>query len=499
MAGIGFELRRLARRETLSSLVAAVGHAAVVAAGPWIFTIISLALITLASQPVIGIETLSSFRIIVIYAFASSLVMTAPVTIVATRLLADALYLKQFGRVRGLLFASYGLSIAVVALLVLGLALYFDMAPRSAISLLAMSSVVGLIWVALSFSGAVRDYAGVSATFAAGLLVAVLGSVGAAVKGLGAGGMCWGFIAGLTIILLGLTSRILATFPQPLTEPRAGLVALLEGLSRYRHLALGALLGTAGVWVDKWVFWFSPVGESIGGGLVHAPLYDSAMFIASLVIIPSLAAFVIKLETEFFDGYQRYFGTIQEHGTIKQIETARDEMARYTFDNLVMVTIVQAGLCAVVLLLAPAIVETLNLQFRQIAILRYGTLGAVFQFVFIAATSILVFFDRRRLYLLLQALFLALNLGLTALTIALGEDFYGVGYFLACLVVALIAYRLAVTTFANLNFLTFIGNNPTIRAATTAVGGAKPDRSLNLREVLLGFRFRRGGQPPNQG
>ena len=33
MAGIGFELRRLARRETLSSLVAAVGHAAVVAAG----------------------------------------------------------------------------------------------------------------------------------------------------------------------------------------------------------------------------------------------------------------------------------------------------------------------------------------------------------------------------------------------------------------------------------------------------------------------------------
>ena len=148
MAGIGFELRRLARRETLSSLVAAVGHAAVIAAGPWMFTIISLALITLIVQPVVGIETLSAFRIVVIYAFAASLVMTAPVTIVATRLLADALWLKQFERVRGLLFASYGLAIAAVLPVVLALILHFDVPPRQATSLLAMSCLVGLIWVA---------------------------------------------------------------------------------------------------------------------------------------------------------------------------------------------------------------------------------------------------------------------------------------------------------------------------------------------------------------
>ncbi len=494
MAGIGFELRRLSRRETLSSLVGAVGHAAVIAAGPWMFTIVSLALITLIVQPVIGIETLSAFRIVVIYAFATSLVMTAPVTIVATRLLADTLWLKQFTQVRGLLFASYLLAVAAVVPVVLALILYFDVPPRQALSLLAMSSLVGLIWVALSFSGAVRDYMGVSLTFAVGLLAAVVGSVAAAVRGLGAGGMAWGFIAGLTIIFLGLTLRILATFPQPLIDPRASFKAMLEGLSRYRHLALGALFGTAGVWIDKWVFWFSPVGENIGG-LVHAPLYDSAMFIASLVIIPSLAAFVLKLETDFFDDYQHYFGTIKGHGTIRQIETARADMARTTLDNLVLITVSQAGLCAVILLLAPAIVEMLNLQFRQIAILRYGTLGAVFHFVLIAATSILVFFDRRRLFLALQTLFLVLNFALTTLTLSLGEDFYGVGYFLASLIVSALAYVWASRTFADLNYLTFIGNNPTIRAATTHAGGARPDRSFNLRELLLGFRPKRRDEP----
>ena len=484
MAGIGFELRRLARPDSLSSVIAAVGHAAVIAAGPWIFTIISLALITLTTQPLIGIEALTNFRIIVIYAFAASLVTTAPITIVATRLLADALWMKHYANVRGLLIASYALSVAAVAPVAAALALYFDVPPRLAIALIAMSSMVALIWVALSFSGAVRDYVGVTLSFLIGLLVAVLGSVAAAISALGPAGMLWGFLCGLTIIFFGLTTRVLATFPQPARDPVAGIRTLIEGISRYRQLALGALAGTAGVWIDKWVFWFSPVGESIGGGLVHAPLYDSAMFIASLTLIPSLSAFVIKLETDFFNGYQRYYGTIQEHGTIGQIEEARRELSTFTLDNLVLITVVQAGLCAVILLLAPAIVETLNLQFRQIAILRYGALGAVFHFVLIGATSILVFFDRRMLYLALQTLFLVLNLGLTVITIRLGEDYFGVGYFLACLIVSCAAYYFATRTFAKLNYLTFIGNNPSIRESTASAGSYRLAGLEKLREGL---------------
>lgn len=484
MAGIGFELRRIARPETISSVVAAMGHAAVVAAGPWIFTIVSLALITLTTQQLIGIEALLNFRIIIIYAFAASLVTAAPITIVATRLLADALWQKRFGEVRGLLIASYVLSVAAVAPLALALALYFDVLPRLAISLVALSGMVALIWVALSFCGAVRDYKGVTLSFLIGLFVSLLASVVAAISGLGPVGMLWGFMAGLTTIFFGLTSRVLATFPQPAADPRVGLRALADGIHRYRQLALGALAGTAGVWIDKWVFWFSPVGESIGGGLVHAPLYDSAMFIASLTLIPSLSAFVIKLETDFFNGYQRYYGTIQEHGTIRQIEGARQELATYTLDNFVLITVVQAGLCAVILLLAPAIVETLNLQFRQIAILRYGALGAVFHFVLIAATSILVFFDRRALFLALQLLFLLLNLGLTAITIRLGEDFFGVGYFLACLIVSFAAYILAVSTFKRLNYLTFIGNNPSIRESTGYADGSRFSGLVRLRSAL---------------
>ncbi len=462
MAGIGFQLRKLNKSDSITSVVSSVGHAAVIAAGPWLFTIFSLAVITVTAQPVAGLETLANFRAIIIYAFASSLVLTAPVTIIATRRVADALWLKKPQEVRPLLFGAYALALPIVMICVTLLALYFSLPTDLAIALIASSSLVAMIWVALSFCGAVRDYAGVTLSFLIGLLVSLVATVSAAVWGLQAAGMVWGFTLGLSVTFFGMTSRVLATFPHAVTSPLAGLRAIMAGIESYWHLALGALLGTAAVWIDKWLFWFSPAGETVKGGLVHAPPYDSAMFIASLVIIPSLAAFVMNLETDFFDRYQKYYATISSHGTLGQIEAARARLARYTMDNLALITVVQVGICAILVLTAPLIIDALGLQFRQIAILRYGALGAVFQFIFIACTSMLLFFDRRRLFLGLQALFLVLNISLTLWSISLGEDFYGVGYFAACLISSFVAYRLADSTFENLNFLTFIGNNPSI-------------------------------------
>ena len=468
MAGIGFQLRKLSRQETISSVVAAAGHAAVIAAGPWLFTIFSLAAITLLTEEIVGRQTVSTFRVIVIYAFAVSLVLTAPVTIIATRRVADALWLKQPQNVPPLLFGTFIWALVMSGIGVLALCLMFSLSGPIAIALGAMSMLVALIWVALCFCGAIRDYKGVTLSFLIGLIAALIGSVTAATEDLGATGMVAGFMLGLTLTFLGLTIRVLRTFPQPLTAPWQGVSELWQGAGTYWHLAAGALFGTAGVWVDKWVFWNSAVGERLEAGLIHAPLYDSAMFISSLALIPALASFVMKLETDFFDHYQSYYATIQSHGTIGQIEQRRSKLARNTLENLSLITVAQVGICIVLILSAPAIVEALNLQFRQIAILRFGALGAVFQFIFIASTSILLFFDRRRLYLLLQVIFFGLNLTLTAATIGLSEDYYGVGYFLACLISGFAAFVLAERTLVHLNFLTFIGNNPSIRLSTTS-------------------------------
>jgi polysaccharide biosynthesis protein PelG len=466
MAGIGFALRALAQQETLSAVAKASGHAAIIAAGPWLFTILSLTAITAASEPLAGHETLATFRAVIIYAFAASLVLAAPVSIVATRLVADQLWLRRTDHVRPLLIAAMAFAAVIVSAGVAALVWYFDVPAGLALSLFAAAAIVAMIWVAVAFAGAVKDYKGITAAFVIGLVIAVAASTTAALTWLGAGAMVWGFTSGLAITLLALVLRVIATFPHNAGSVAEQAAALATGFRTYSPLAAGALFGTAGIWIDKWVFWFSSEGQRVDGGLIHAPLYDSAMFIASLVIIPALAQFVMKLETEFFDRYQQYYGAIKNNGTIDQIEAARRRLQDLSLESLALITAAQVAIAVVLVLIAPAIVEVLNLQFRQIAILRYGALGSVFQFIFIAATSMIVFFDRRQIYLWLQVLFFALNLALSALTVSLGEEYYGVGYFAAALISSAVALVIAERTFADLNYLTFIGNNPSIRGAS---------------------------------
>ncbi|MEZ5818165.1 MAG: exopolysaccharide Pel transporter PelG [Hyphomicrobiaceae bacterium] len=485
MAGIGFELRKLAERDTLTTVLAAGGHAAVIAAGPWLFTILALAAIGTTTERLLGLARLAEFRVVIIYAFAISLVLASPVTIVATRLVADALWLKRPAEVRPLLLAALAASLVVVATGTLFLIAYFQPPAVVAAPLAAASMLVGLIWVVLAFCGAVRDYAGVTLSFLLGLVLSMLMAIAAAILGGGPMAMVWGFLVGLSAVFFGLVARVLAAFPHPAPDPAAGLRTLAAGLAEYWRLALGALVGATGVWIDKWLLWFSSWGEVLRIGLRHAPLYDSAMFIASLGIIPALAAFVLRLETHFFERYQRYYATIGGHGTYGQIEAARRHMHVHTLENLALVTIAQIGVSAVLVLLAPVLIDALGLQFRQVSILRYGALGAVFHFIFIACSAMLLFFDRRRTYLRVQFMFLLTMAGATLVTLRLGEEYQGVGYFVACLATAFVAYRLADRTFADLNYLTFIGNNPSVAAATT--------NRQRLWHTLLA-RFRRPAQ-----
>jgi uncharacterized membrane protein len=460
MAGIGFELRKLVERDSLVAPVAALGHAAVIAAGPWIFTILALVLITALSGPQGNEESLSEFRVVVIYAFALSLVATAPIVIVTTRLTADAVFLGEFESVRPLFAAALALGATltelVTVLIYVGL---FGMPFEDALPAVICCTFVGMIWVSLSFCGLVRDYSAVTAAFLVGLFAAVVLTTGAIWQGLGTSGMALGFCVGLAVIFFALTSRVLATFPQTVQQAADPFLTLIAGMRHYWALALGALVAALAIWIDKWIMWVSPIAERAQNGLPHAPTYDSAMFIAYLAIIPALALFVTTLETTFFAEYRKYYGSIASHATLAHIRRNAGELALETLRSLTRIVVGQAALCAIVALAAPIIVTATGLHFQQIGILRMGAIGAAFQFVFLACSSLLLFFARDRHYLCLQLLFLLLQAGLTSGTIALGVEFYGLGYLVACLVCGLISFFTLESTMQDLEFLTFVVGN----------------------------------------
>ena len=457
MADTGFSARHGNERDNLLAPVASIGQAAAIAAGPWLFTVIALALIGVTTAPRLPIAAIEGFRLIVIYAFALSLVATAPIVIVATRLMGDAVYLHAFGRIKSLFvatmlfsgMASAGLAFCVHAA-VFGLPVDLVVAGTSCCGL------VGLIWPGMAFCAAVRDYTGITTSFLVGLSVAVLGAIWAALSTGGTAEMVWGFDAGLALVACGIASRVLTTFPHPLHNIATPIRILCLGLRRFWQLGLGGLLAAIAIWIDKWVVWAGPAGEVHAMGLVHAPLYDSAMFTACLVIIPALSLFVTHVETTFMGAYRHYFEAIRNHATLHQIDDNASALSQTMVRTLANIILVQAVLSAIAVLLAPSLIELTGLQYQQVGILRLGVLGALFQFVFLATSSLLLFFERHAHFLCLQALFLLLQAVLTWFTVMLGTKYYGFGNLVACVVCGLLALAILDRTMRKLTFIAFV-------------------------------------------
>ena len=89
MAGIGFVLRKLTSRGDLLGLARGYAHASVSSSGSWLFTIVALAAITHFGPSFATYADLSTFRLVVVYNFAFSLVITGPLILVLTRYLSD--------------------------------------------------------------------------------------------------------------------------------------------------------------------------------------------------------------------------------------------------------------------------------------------------------------------------------------------------------------------------------------------------------------------------
>jgi polysaccharide biosynthesis protein PelG len=469
MAGIGFALERLYRSNAFGDRIASFAHASIVAAGPCLLAVIGIWLISATISEVEGKTTIAAFRALIIYSFALSFVVTAPIALVSARLISDELHDFRIQTIMGIMLAALALSAAVTmvtATVLFAVPLALD--PGTIVAAVANCALIGLIWVSCLFASVTRDYTSITAFFALGMTVAVIAVTAGYNLRPELAIMLWGFNIGLGVTLFGLLGRVIATFPFPVTGIVGPLRALARALLEYWPIALGGLFGAVGAWVDKWVVWFSPYGLQIQYGLVHAPLYDSAMFLSYLIVIPAYAAFIIHLEVKFFRNYRLFYSSILEHATLAQISRHGKRLRQETIESLSAITIPQLVFCGLVALSAPALIDQLDMQFRQAGILRMGVIGAAFQFLFITCSSLTLYFDRRVVFLFLQLLFLILNAGLTLALLAFGASYLGLGFLAASVISALVAYLALARTLWRLEYLTFIANNPAVRIRTQA-------------------------------
>jgi uncharacterized membrane protein len=454
VAGIGFELRKLLHKDSYTGLLQAYVYAGIISAGPWVLSIIGILLIGVMSVAVVVPGFLiTQFQVSVTYLMVASLIFTGPVQLAFTRYIADRLFEKKDALVlpnfNGLLVvvtAASG-STGLIAVLTLFPGL------RDVYRMLMLSGFVILccIWVATIFLSGMKRYKEIVVLYALGYLITVVAAL--ALRPLGMEGLLFGFVLGHFVLLTGMLTLILREYP----SDRFVAFDFLRRGEMLPSLIVSGLLYHVAIWADKILFWYNPdTSQQIIGPLRASLIYDMPVFLAYLAIIPGMAVFLVRIETDFAEYFQKFYDGVREGGSLEYIETMRDEMVFTIRQALAEIVKIQGIAVLVIFATGQWILEAIGISQLYLPLLYINVVAAGLQVVLLGILTIFYYLDRRGAVVAVCTVFLVANSLLTVLSFRLGAPFYGYGFAAALLLTVVVAVRLMESKLATLEYETFM-------------------------------------------
>ena len=454
MAGIGFELRKLLKKDSLLGLVQAYAYAGVIGSGPWVLSIVGiLAVGLLASTLRTPAGGVVAFQVSVTWLIASSLILTGGAQLAFTRYVSDRLFEKNEACVLPNLHGL--LCIVLLAAGTLATLLAFTaFAGQSVLYRLEMIAGFTLlcgIWVLTIFLSGLKRYRAIVAMYALGYGV----TVGAALlaRGWALEGLLGGFVLGHFLLFVGMWWLTVRSF----STAEAISFDFLHPRRHYPSLfAIGVLYNLA-VWIDKLVFWLYPeTSAAVIGPLRASVIYDLPVFMAYLFIIPGMAVFLVRIETDFVEYHARFYDAVRDGGSLETIESMRDEMVLSIRQGFAEIAKIQTLALLAAIVVGPTALAALGIPALYLPLFQVQTLGASLQVGLLALLNVFFYLDQRALVLRLCVLFCLANLGLTLLSLQLGAAFYGYGYAAAVLVTLLAGLFLLDRRLDRLEYETFM-------------------------------------------
>ena len=445
MAGIGFELRNLLHKGSYLERTLAYGYAGIISAGPWIISIIGilcLDLITTFEKGEGGV--LAHFRVIITYAIASSLIFSSFMQHSFTNYVADSLFQKAYHAI--LPGYNGGLIVLTLSAALFAYPMTIWLFPNQPVLLQLL--IVGVfivlcdVWFTTNLLSGLQRYKTILLVFLAGYSSTV--GLSYVFRHMQLQGLLAGFLLGQFILLMGMILVVCQGYPSQLLVhfsffKRFARVMILIGVSFFYQI---------GIWADKFIFWFSPTtSHTVFGPLRASNMYDTPIFLAYLLMIPGMAIFLFRLETDFVDIYHEYYRTFNRGDNLATILRTRYQMVQNARNGILDVVRIQGFTLLLMFLVGTQILMWLRVSSYYIYLLNIDVLGASLLIVFLGLLNLLSYLNRMKQALLLTFLFAILNIIFTLITIDLGAFYFGYGF-----VTALIVVNILVTLFLDYDF-----------------------------------------------
>jgi polysaccharide biosynthesis protein PelG len=435
-------------------LVQAYAYAGLISSGPWVLSILGLVAIGIVSVNVAVPELqITQFQVSVTYLIMVSLIFTGFVQLGFTRWVSDQLFSLRKDIIvpnfAGVMFVVCTVGGAMAVLLAFT-AFEGESVLYRALMVSGFVTMCG-VWVATIFMSGLKFYKTIVGLFAGGYGVSV--AVAFAFRSEGLEGLLFGYISGQFLMLMGMCLVVLRSFPA------SGLVAFdcfRPGAMYVSLIWVGAIFNFA-IWADKIVFWLNPGTSShVIGPLRASVIYDLPIFLAYLSIIPGMAVFLVRFETDFVEWYDKFYGAVRKGGSLEEIASMRDGMVLAIRQGLFEIVKMQTLAVLVMVVFAPAIFEALKISTLYLPLFYVDVVAASLQVALLAVMNVFFYLDKRMHVLLVVSVLAACNIGFTMLSLAMGAVFYGYGFAFAVLLSLLLALLMVERTLARLEYETFM-------------------------------------------
>ena len=436
MAGIGFELRKILKKPGYLNTLQAYGYAGLISSGPWVLSIVSLALLGIVCRGMASEQQMDLVFTAVTYVYALSLILTGPVQMVLSRYAAD----QKFSHTTHKVFPATVTTLAFTSTLsaIAGLILFVGFVPAPLLFQLSSTCLLVLvtsIWVMTTVLTASKNYHGVLVSFLSGYAISFLASW-ALTLWLGSPATMLGIVAGHLILLL-LLLRI--SFKE-IGEFEAKNLEIFHYFKKYSHLAFCGLFYNLGIWIDKILFWFiSSERKQVAGILYASPDYDQVVYLSFLTIVPGMAVFLLTLETGFATHYEQFVQRVLGKGTFEQITEAKRGMVSSLREGFSQLIKIQGAFTLLLIIFADRFLPFVGLGAVQRGSFQTTALGVFLLVLFLSLLTICFYLGKLRDAMLCCLIFTVVNGTVTAWSIYSGEQWYGFGFLIASAVATMLA------------------------------------------------------------
>ena len=453
MTGIGFELRKYLDGDTRHGSLDAYRFAGLVSVGPWILFILGLMLIGLGvlAQSVSSLDA-RSYTTSVIWLIGTSMILTGLLQFMFARFVADRLVEGKYEYINPNLLGAILLTTAFSGVIGIASAL---LVSRGGLvyEMLMIGNFVLLsnIWIIVVFVAGLKRYKLILASLAAAYSVTAVFSL--MLMSMGLNGLLIGLLLGHGLLLFTMLGVVMPEYP----VTKGVRLDFLKPSQIFPILILVGVFYNLGIWADKLVFWLlAETSETVIGPLRASLVYDLPIFLAYLSVIPGVAVFLLRVETDFSAAYEGFYTAVHGNAGAQEIEKLADEMVLTVRDGFFLIAKIQGVAVMVFYLLGPSIISTFGFSKAYVPLFHIDLIGVAAQVIMLVVLNVFFYLDKLRAACVLCLVLLTSNTVFTVFSIKLGPEYYGYGFGLSMTFTALLGVLMLARELKRFEFHTFM-------------------------------------------